>query len=175
MVAAMTRWKLIVLIAAGLLATERAPAAEMHVVSSDSNTHFIELGMAKAVLIELPIDMKDVIVADKTIVAVTVLSKRRVSIIGEGPGDTDVFFLDANGQQIAALDIAVASTAMAASYPAAFYHYPGAANKVVVFRGLDANLYSCTPDTCISTLTERQLIEAKTTREVCDGCGEKNK
>ena len=143
----------------------------MRVVSSDANSNFIELGMAKSVLIEWPTDIKDVLIPNPKIVNAIVLSKRRVSIVGVGHGETDVFFLDANDQQVGALDIAVVSTAQSAAFPASFYHFPGPAAKVLVERGFQVLLYSCTPDTCTSTLTEEEEKEAKTSREVCEGCG----
>jgi Flp pilus assembly secretin CpaC len=71
---------LVTLIAAlGFIATDRALAAEPHVadmqvISSDETTQFMALGMTKSAVIELPTDMKDVVVADPSIVTAVVKS-----------------------------------------------------------------------------------------------------
>lgn len=68
---------------------------------------FIPLGIGKSVVIDLPRDAKDVLVANPAIANAVVRSARRAYLIGVGIGQTNVFFFDAAGQQIAAFDIAV--------------------------------------------------------------------
>ena len=68
---------------------------------------FLALGIGKSVSIDLPRDVKDVLVADPKIANAVVRSARRAYIIGAAVGQTNVFFFDAAGQQIAGLDIAV--------------------------------------------------------------------
>ena len=157
----------------GLVASNRAsPAQALHVVSSDATAHFMVLGMARSAVIDAPTDIKDVVIVDPKIVGVTVLSRRRVSIIGHGHGETNLFFFDADGRQIDALDVAVTGTALGnGSSPAVFEYDALPAIKVVMFRGSSSILYTCTPSTCISTQTEEEEREAKTSREVCEGCG----
>ena len=58
-------------------------------------------------VIDLPRDIKDVLVADPKIANAVVRSARRAYIIGVAVGQTNVFFFDADGQQIAGFDIAV--------------------------------------------------------------------
>jgi pilus assembly protein CpaC len=96
----------------GIVATGRTPAAEtpmrvIKLVSSDASSLFVPLGMGKSVVIELPRDVKDVLVADPTIANAVIRTSRRAYIIGVKVGQTNVFFYDANGQQIGGLDIAV--------------------------------------------------------------------
>jgi pilus assembly protein CpaC len=55
----------------------------------------------------LPRDIKDVLVADPKIANAVVRSSQRAYIIGETVGQTNVVFFDADGQQVAAYDIAV--------------------------------------------------------------------
>ena len=52
-------------------------------------------------------DIKDVLVADPKIANAVVRSSRRAYIIGIAVGQTNVFFFDASGKQIAGFDIAV--------------------------------------------------------------------
>jgi Flp pilus assembly secretin CpaC len=51
--------------------------------------------------------LKEVLVADTKTVNVVVRTMRRVYIVGAVLGDTNVFFYDNDGQQIAALDVCV--------------------------------------------------------------------
>jgi pilus assembly protein CpaC len=59
------------------------------------------------VIIDLPRDVKDVLVADPKIANAVVRSAQRAYIIGAAVGQTNVVFFDADGQQVAAYDIAV--------------------------------------------------------------------
>ncbi len=58
-------------------------------------------------VIDLPTDVKDVLVADPKIANAVVRSARRAYLIGVAVGQTNVFFFDADGRQIAGYDIAV--------------------------------------------------------------------
>ena len=81
-----------------------APAA----AEGQLNSHFLSLGVGKAVVIDLPRDIKDVLVADPKIANAVIRSSQRAYIIGgDKPGQTNIVFFDSAGQQIAAYDIAV--------------------------------------------------------------------
>jgi len=71
------------------------------------NARFLALGIGKSVVIDLPRDIKDVLVADPKIANAVVRSAQRAYIIGAAVGQTNIVFFDAAGQQIAAYDIAV--------------------------------------------------------------------
>ncbi|PDT75329.1 secretin [Bradyrhizobium sp. C9] len=71
------------------------------------NARFLALGVGKSVVIDLPRDIKDVLVADPKIANAVVRSAQRAYIIGATVGQTNIVFFDAAGQQIAAYDIAV--------------------------------------------------------------------
>ena len=58
-------------------------------------------------MIDLPRDIKDVLVADPKIANAVVRSAQRAYIIGAAVGQTNIVFFDSAGQQIAAYDIAV--------------------------------------------------------------------
>jgi pilus assembly protein CpaC len=68
---------------------------------------FLSLGIGKSVIVDLPRDVKDVLVADPKIANAVVRSSQRAYIIGGAVGQTNVVFFDADGQQVASYDIAV--------------------------------------------------------------------
>jgi len=71
------------------------------------NARFLSLGVGKSIVLDLPRDIKDVLVADPKIANAVVRSAQRAYIIGAAVGQTNIVFFDAAGQQIAAYDIAV--------------------------------------------------------------------
>ena len=71
------------------------------------NARFLSLGIGKSIVIDLPRDIKDVLVADPKIANAVVRSAQRAYIIGAAIGQTNIVFFDSAGQQIAAYDIAV--------------------------------------------------------------------
>lgn len=77
------------------------------IVGSDLNSRFIALGVSKSVVIDLPRDIKDVLIADPKIANAVVRSARRAYIIGASVGQTNIFFFDAEGHQIGGFEIAV--------------------------------------------------------------------
>jgi pilus assembly protein CpaC len=88
-----------------LAADVRAPV--IRVAASEGTSRFIPLGKGKSVILDLPRDIKDVLVADPKVANAVVRSSRRVYIIGVEVGQTNIFFFDAHGRQIAGFDIAV--------------------------------------------------------------------
>ena len=85
---------------AGDLRAGNAPIAQGAV-------RYLPLGIGKSVVIDLPREIKDVLVADPKIANAVVRSAQRAYIIGAAVGQTNIFFFDTDGQQIAAYDIAV--------------------------------------------------------------------
>src|SRR5262245_43056469 len=114
---------LALLAAFGLAATGYAPAADrapapgrnaapertppVVVVGSEASLQFLPLGVGKSVVIDLPRDIKDVLVGDPQYANAVIRSSRRAYIIGVKTGQTSVYFFDAEGQQIAGFDIAI--------------------------------------------------------------------
>jgi pilus assembly protein CpaC len=76
-------------------------------VNSSARMRFLSLGIGKSVVVDLPRDVKDVLVADPKIANAVVRSPQRAYIIGGAVGQTNVVFFDADGQQVASYDIAV--------------------------------------------------------------------
>src|ERR1700693_4721983 len=97
---------------AGLTPAAPAAAADarvpvIQVAASEATSRFIPLGIGKSVAIDLPADIKDVLVADPKVANAVIRSSRRVYMIGVAIGQTNIFFFDADGKQIAGFDIAV--------------------------------------------------------------------
>ncbi|MEH2613397.1 type II and III secretion system protein family protein [Bradyrhizobium sp. AZCC 1693] len=78
-------------------------------VSTDGqmNARFVSLGIGKSIVIDLPREIKDVLVADPKVANAVVRSTQRAYIIGAAVGQTNIVFFDSTGAQIAAYDIAV--------------------------------------------------------------------
>jgi pilus assembly protein CpaC len=99
--------------AAVMIATARPAAAAdertpvISAAAMETGSRPIALGIGKAVIIDLPRDAKDVLVADPLIANAVVRSARRAYMIGVKVGQTSIFFFDAQGRQIAGFDIAV--------------------------------------------------------------------
>lgn len=89
------------------IAADSAHVPIIQVAASEATSRFIPLGIGKSVAIDLPVDIKDVLVADPKISNAVIRSSRRVYIIGVAVGQTNIFFFDADGKQIAGFDIAV--------------------------------------------------------------------
>jgi len=75
--------------------------------ASDVSSRSVALGINKSVVIDFPRDIKDVLVANPKIANAVIRSARRAYVIGVDVGQTNVFFFDADGKQMAGLDIAV--------------------------------------------------------------------
>jgi Flp pilus assembly protein, secretin CpaC len=76
-------------------------------IGSSVKMRFLALGVGKSMIVDLPRDVKDVLVADPKIANAVVRSSQRAYIIGAAVGQTNVVFFDADGQQVASYDIAV--------------------------------------------------------------------
>src|SRR6201993_1574041 len=94
--------------ATGSTATPEAlPSPSAHLPPIAVKTRFLPLGIGKSVVVDLPREVKDVLVADPKIANAVIRSPQRAYIIGAGVGQTNVVFFDAEGQQVSSYDIAV--------------------------------------------------------------------
>ena len=73
-----------------------------------SGAHFLRIGLNKSVVLRLPADAKDVLVGNPDIVDAVVRTRSTAYLFARAVGQTNIFFFDANGQQILNLDIEVA-------------------------------------------------------------------
>jgi len=83
------------------------PGGSIQVAGSDTTSRFVQLGIGKSVVIDLPRDVKDVLVAEPKYANAVIRSTRRAYLIGVSVGQTNIFFFDAEGRQIAGFDVAV--------------------------------------------------------------------
>lgn len=83
----------------------RSPVIQ--VVASEESSRPLSLGIGKSVVLDLPRDIKDVLVADPLVANAVVRSSRRAYLIGVKLGQTNVYFFDAEGRQIAGFDITI--------------------------------------------------------------------
>ena len=67
----------------------------------------LTLGLGKAVVVEIDADARDVLVANPEIVDAVVRTPRRIFLMAQKGGQTNAFFFDGTGRQLAALDIRV--------------------------------------------------------------------
>ena len=67
----------------------------------------VDLGIGKSYVVSLPRDAKEVFVADPAVANAVVRSARKAYLIGAGPGQTDVKFLDEAGREIASYEVSV--------------------------------------------------------------------
>jgi pilus assembly protein CpaC len=121
-----------------LAADYRAAPVAAPAPDGQMNARFLPLGIGKSVVVDLPGDIKDVLVADPKIANAVVRTARRAYIIGATVGQTNIVFFDAGGQQIAAYDIAVTRdlnglrAALKATMPNADIHIEGIGDGVML-------------------------------------------
>src|SRR6266536_3531088 len=89
------------------IATEPDPLPTGAINTGSVKTRFLSLGTGKSVIIDLPREAKDVLVANPKVANAVIRSAQRAYIIGGDVGQTNVVFFDGDGQQIASYDIAV--------------------------------------------------------------------
>jgi pilus assembly protein CpaC len=89
---------------------QQAQGAEAHITIAGNafgTTRAVSLSLNKSMILDLPVDAKEVIVGSPGIASAILRSKRRVILQGMGSGDTNIIFLDATGRQIVVLDVQV--------------------------------------------------------------------
>lgn len=67
----------------------------------------VNVAVGKSVIVELPADAREVFVANPAVANAVVRSTRKIFLIGQAAGATSVFAFDAEGRQIASLDVDV--------------------------------------------------------------------
>lgn len=67
----------------------------------------ITLGLGKAAVVEIDADARDVLVSNPEIVDAVVRTPRRIFLMGQKGGQTNAFFFDGQGKQLASIDVRV--------------------------------------------------------------------
>lgn len=75
--------------------------------SSTTASQRIKLGLNKSVVIDLPADAYDILVANPAVADAVTRTARRIYLFGKSVGETNIFVFGANGEQIVSLDLAV--------------------------------------------------------------------
>jgi pilus assembly protein CpaC len=98
----------VALLALGSAALPQAAFAQAEFsISSGSAARKVDLGIGQSIIVDLPRDAKEVFVANPKVANAVVRSTRKVFIIGMEDGHTSVMVMDAEGKQIANLEIAI--------------------------------------------------------------------
>lgn len=84
-----------------------AAAADRGLALDEYSARSVHLGLNKSLVIDLPRDATDVLVSSPKVADAVMRTSRRSYLIGMEIGETNVFFFDANGEQIAALEVVV--------------------------------------------------------------------
>lgn len=84
-----------------------AQAASKTQVSATRATQRVKLGLNKSVVIDLPSDAYDILVANPAVADAVTRTARRIYLFGKSVGQTNIFVFGPNGEQIASLDLDV--------------------------------------------------------------------
>ncbi|MBB6469688.1 pilus assembly protein CpaC [Aminobacter lissarensis] len=82
-------------------------ASRAQVSSSTANIQRVKLGLNKSVVIDLPNDAYDILVANPSVADAVTRTARRIYLFGKAVGETNIFVFGPNGEQIVSLDLAV--------------------------------------------------------------------
>lgn len=89
-------------------AVNSASAAEnLLKLKGSASTQRVKLGFNKSIVVDLPEDAYDILVANPTVADAVTRTSRRIYLFGKQVGETNIFIFGANGQQILSLDLAV--------------------------------------------------------------------
>lgn len=86
-------------------AADRGAGGSVQVVSTANGTQRIKLGLNKSVVVDLPADAYDILVANPSVADAVTRTARRIYLFGKQVGETNIFVFGANGEQIASLDL----------------------------------------------------------------------
>ncbi|CAN7313335.1 type II and III secretion system protein family protein [Mesorhizobium sp. LjNodule214] len=76
-------------------------------VTASVATQRVKLGLNKSVVIDLPSDAYDILVANPAVADAVTRTARRIYLFGKAVGETNIFVFGPNGEQIVSLDLAV--------------------------------------------------------------------
>src|SRR5262245_40647635 len=119
----------------GASARVASPTVQIH---GDRAAQFLPLGVGKSIVVDVPGDIKDVLVADPKIANAVIRTSRRAYIIGVAIGQTNVYFFDSEGRQLMGFDIAVTRdlngirAALRRALPAAEIEVEGLADGIML-------------------------------------------
>lgn len=131
--------------AAGLAGSAGSSAATVRVdLSAGGATQSLSLPRGKSAIVELPVDVRDVLITNPAVADAVLRTPRRIYVLGLTSGQTDAVLFDASGRRILSLNIRVDADAGALSETINRV-IPGARVKVealgesVILTGMVAN------------------------------------
>lgn len=98
------------ILAVGAVVPDTSPASaasRAKIGSSTANIQRVKLGLNKSVVIDLPNDAYDILVANPAVADAVTRTARRIYLFGKAVGETNIFVFGPNGEQIVSLDLAV--------------------------------------------------------------------
>jgi pilus assembly protein CpaC len=107
------RWMFFCALALGLIVavlpvkSAHATGMDALTITSFGETRTLSLGINKSMVIELPADVRDVLVSNPAVADAVVRTARRVFVIGMAAGDTNIFLFDGADRQIAVLNLTI--------------------------------------------------------------------
>lgn len=85
----------------------QAAAASKIAVGTTNSSQRVQLGLNKSIVIDLPADAYDILVANPAVADAVTRTARRIYLFGKQVGETNIFVFGAGGEQIVSLDLAV--------------------------------------------------------------------
>src|SRR3954471_1611024 len=82
-------------------------AKDARVVANGGESQRIKLGLNKSIVVDLPADAYDILVANPAVADAVTRTSRRIYLFGKGVGETNIFVFGPNGEQVVSLDLAV--------------------------------------------------------------------
>jgi pilus assembly protein CpaC len=84
-----------------------AAAQGVTTVSGQRSSQTVNLGLNKSIVIDLPRDAYDILVANPAVADAVTRTARRIYLFGKSVGETNIFVFGPNGEQIASIDLRV--------------------------------------------------------------------
>ena len=143
-VAAIAAVSLLVM-AAPVQAQSAAPVASATTVAAGSTPRRINLPKGSSFSVDLPADVRDIVVTNPAVANAMLHTQRRITLVGLAPGETDAVFVGANGRVILTLKVRV-DAGVSALQEALSRTFPGsdlrveAVNDNVVLSGTATNM-----------------------------------
>ncbi len=79
----------------------------LRIAANQSSPHRIKLGLNKSMFVELPRDVREVMVSNPSQIQAVMKSSTSAYLIGKEPGEANILFIDQHGKQIATLEVTI--------------------------------------------------------------------
>lgn len=94
-------------LAGAIILAETASATAQVRIASQAASQRVKLGLNKSIVIDLPADAYDILVANPAVADAVTRTSRRIYLFGKQVGETNIFVFGANGEQIVSLDLSI--------------------------------------------------------------------